>query len=1677
MYMCNIENNSTKMSEDRNESTKRDISRRQFVLGDYIKVTKNIKKNKNVLTQGEDALVKQNARPNNNISFEADSKIGNKYVPPHRRLQYAANRETKTTFESKPGNRDVFKFERRECQKSDSEYFSKRESKGDPERPNNPRGRTFGSNNTSCTKTEGLTKYHPSVCKSPEYKGLNELIWFQNLSTMQPTEVLLTIASRRLEIEKMFTNTLSSELLDVFLKFLVKLCQTDFTLNETCIAVLSCSCQEHFLDQLSKHVLYLVASRKMVENVNQMLNDYIFYMETIMSLFPQKISNTLEQIVTVNDMLMQFYESYDVLHCDTRIKEKFQSIKDHCQKQKMSQKKLEKEKSRNVDNVIEFNTEIINSEEFRKINIFPEIDDILGKRKYLIKPNIVNGAYDNVEHYLSIQFHLLREDFYSPLREGISEYLTSEIKLSRVNNVRIFRNVTFLMPIILRTQIGYLINFGSNLRMSKMTWEDSKWFVYGSLLLFTSDNFNTVIFGTVIDSNDALLEKGLLIVSLKDIEIHDALFNREFLLMESETYFEPYLHVLKALQSLNENNFPMEKYVVHVKTDISPPKYLCENRSVRMEIDEYEFSVLDDSSWPSPEDLKLDSSQHNALRNALTRELAVIQGPPGTGKTFLGLKVAQVLIRNSEIWNSNNQPILVVCYTNHALDQFISGLIRVTNHIVRIGAQSKNKELENLNLKLKCKRYRRTDGTYVLLQALYNVRWELIEVMEKVNNFLVKITQHKGIVSYASLKKYGIVKNDNNYFDTCYKFTEELFIEWLSYGMHDDTSMCEEQKIRSKNIPDEVWKLQNMETSKSDSCIFWKMLFRNIDVSDKYEYYKIYHIPCFCTNRSDHEYELEEYSIHYEAKEFDMCSFCRRKRNIFRNVHYLKDTKCELYDNLLYAIHLKEFIDDDKPSELAYDIDIHESRLRMMEDEIYQFQKKNVSEKVSRLKMHADAMKSQIKYIKKQLHHEEVLDNDVDAINRMLKRGNLLDLQAKERWTVYRYWEKNLKVRLLEELYRWEKHLQEINRLYDKTELIREMSTMKSSLVVGMTTTGAARLQNVIKNLQPAIGDHKQLRPSPAEYKLARDYNFDISLFERMINNGIPCDMLKLQHRMRPEISQLITPTIYPGLQNHSSIEDSHSIRNIPEGDLVLGLCCYLVQQGEQASKITILATYAGQMFYLQKEQKKYSILQNVQITVVDNFQGEENDIILLSLVRSNKDANIGFLKTENRVCVALSRARKGLYMFGNMNNLTKSSTIWPKIKEILESQEAIDSSITLRCQLHVSEFTKIRSLTDFSKVPNGCCTLICDDDLKCGHKCKQSCHLVDRKHENYNDECWKTKNCMALVDTILPLCGHEVKKPCYLKPEEFICTEPCEYRPLCGHSCYQCKKSCANFNKNCKEGHKCEKMCFEKCDNCAVLVQRTLSVCGHEAHIPCAEDPESYICKANCERILPCGHPCPLLCYENCGGCPVQVTVQLTDCQHTLEVKCCEKDNIDCLKPCEKKLLCGHTCAGLCSEACTKMCMELVVSTVTPICGHVIEIPCYLQSEVFPESESILSRCQMPCEAILDCEHQCRGTCVGCRQGKVHQSCDERCEKILVCGHRCKLRCSDTCQPCTNRCLNSCEHMTCSRECGFPCIQCKHSSYLKEELFFIPNISVISLSLQIEQNGGHGSPQKPMQG
>ena len=116
--------------------------------------------------------------------------------------------------------------------------------------------------------------------------------------------------------------------------------------------------------------------------------------------------------------------------------------------------------------------------------------------------------------------------------------------------------------------------------------------------------------------------------------------------------------------------------------------------------------ILDPTSQPkAPQYLKglniekllpktLNKSQKEAMVLAFSQEFAVIQGPPGTGKSFVGEEIIDI------IYNQTDQKILIECYTNHALDQFLEGLLdRGMTGIVRIGGRSRSSKLEALNIR------------------------------------------------------------------------------------------------------------------------------------------------------------------------------------------------------------------------------------------------------------------------------------------------------------------------------------------------------------------------------------------------------------------------------------------------------------------------------------------------------------------------------------------------------------------------------------------------------------------------------------------------------------------------------------------------------------------------------------------------------------------------------------------------------------------------------------------------------------------------------------------------------------------------------------------------------------------------------------------------------------------
>ncbi|GFO47316.1 nfx1-type Zinc finger-containing protein 1 [Plakobranchus ocellatus] len=145
--------------------------------------------------------------------------------------------------------------------------------------------------------------------------------------------------------------------------------------------------------------------------------------------------------------------------------------------------------------------------------------------------------------------------------------------------------------------------------------------------------------------------------------------------------------------------------------------------------------------------MSLNESQREAVKIALTKNLAVIQGPPGTGKTNAGLKVVHILLKNQSAWTKNNlqgnsNPVLIVCYTNHALDQFLEEILQFYKKgITRVGGRSKTESLGPFNLKVrrrKLKTGRLLNDTYVSKSRnmCHKRLHELIEQLERASKEL-----------------------------------------------------------------------------------------------------------------------------------------------------------------------------------------------------------------------------------------------------------------------------------------------------------------------------------------------------------------------------------------------------------------------------------------------------------------------------------------------------------------------------------------------------------------------------------------------------------------------------------------------------------------------------------------------------------------------------------------------------------------------------------------------------------------------------------------------------------------------------------------------------------------------------------------------------------------------------
>jgi helicase required for RNAi-mediated heterochromatin assembly 1 len=233
--------------------------------------------------------------------------------------------------------------------------------------------------------------------------------------------------------------------------------------------------------------------------------------------------------------------------------------------------------------------------------------------------------------------------------------------------------------------------------------------------------------------------------------------------------------------------------------------------------------------------------------------------------------------------------------------------------------------------------------------------------------------------------------------------------------------------------------------------------------------------------------------------------------------------------------------------------------------------------------------------------------------------------------------------------------------------------------------------------------------------------------------------------------------------QYESSTADSPSKRNVFEAGMIAGFVNYLIHNGIAPEKITILTFYTGQQAEIFIHLRGYDSLKRhlrtIKIVTVDSYQGEQNDIVILSLVRSNSEQKIGFLENENRVCVALSRAERGFYVFGDIALLSRQSVIWWEIGKIFNtSPSRVGYKLPITCQRHNTR-TMIEDYAEWNDIDGGC-RLPCGETREdCGHKCILKCHPLS--HDKY--PC--AESCLEKI----PICGH-------------TCTERCGQACRCGH-------------------------------------------------------------------------------------------------------------------------------------------------------------------------------------------------------------------------------------------------------------------------------------------------------
>ncbi|KAJ1302896.1 hypothetical protein OPQ81_003195 [Rhizoctonia solani] len=742
------------------------------------------------------------------------------------------------------------------------------------------------------------------------------------------------------------------------------------------------------------------------------------------------------------------------------------------------------------------------------------------------------------------------------------------------------------------------------------------------------------------------------------------------LLIEAPVFFEGIRPFLEALQN-NRGLLPFSQHICHrseeeIKNTVVPPPSYALTPGFAFELKDLFNEDLNvqtlalkpnDSlsiDWARQEltrASRLDPSQADAVVDSLTREVCLIQGPPGTGKSYTGLEIIRVLIKNKV------SPILLVAFTNHALDHMLKGVLdaKITNNIIRLGSKhAADERIMEFSLENAEKMQSQAEVKDRMIGAAYR---EMKTSQNDMKELMKKLAVRD--VSQDHFEKYLLADYPLHY--------EELFTSPPDWVYSLALQVAEEEA---------GWTTVGGNNQDFSMLRFW-LTGRDLEFLR----------------------DSEEEDIIVKHREFV---------SQFLYQHGIEETPTIPKTNR----PIEELIDNPRVWEMSLSEReaLYNSWYMVASDSIRESQVEDF-ERLQR--NHASALKK----------YQEIQDQN--RVN-ILQKAHIVGCTTTGAAKV---------VSLL-------------SGMGPKVMIVEEAGQVLESHILASLVPSVEQLI--------MIGDPLQLRPNVNNYKLSVDnretgsiYRFDQSLMERLHKSGFPMSQLNVQRRMRPAISSLIRNTLYRRLEDHSLVQSypdvrgmhknvffvSHSHKEVGGGedavskynqyelDMIYDLVLHLLKQGCYSSprNIVVLSAYLGQIPKIRKklqnvvtivvderdaelleqlglDDEDSTPVQQVQassrvlIRTLDNFQGEEGEIIILSLVRNNgtifdRDATslqyvpgtrsrIGFLKSDNRVNVGLSRAKHGLYIFGNAPELARSSRMWATVLQELHANGSVGAAL-----------------------------------------------------------------------------------------------------------------------------------------------------------------------------------------------------------------------------------------------------------------------------------------------------------------------------------------------------------------------------------------------------------------